>query len=84
MVRERGVACSTLDKGLTAVYNAMDEGAFAGLRTAHEDLDRAVMACYGLEVGLLNDRPALLAALFDLNAAAAADLSYAPFATGSV
>lgn len=84
MVRERGVACSTLDKGLTAVYNAMDDGAFAGLRTAHEDLDRAVMACYGLEVGLLNDRPALLAALFDLNAAAAADPSYAPFATGSV
>jgi hypothetical protein len=80
IVVERAAACAALGKGLTAVYNAMDDGAFVGLRTAHDDLDRAVMACYGLPMALLDDRPALLAKLFDLNAAAAADPSYAPFA----
>ncbi|MDD2818718.1 MAG: hypothetical protein PHN51_09610 [Candidatus Nanopelagicales bacterium] len=79
IVTERSAACQSLGKGLTAVYNAMDEGAFVNLKKAHDDLDRAVLACYGLPASLIKDRPALLSALFDLNEKAAADSIYDPF-----
>ncbi|MDO8731915.1 MAG: hypothetical protein Q7L55_04990 [Actinomycetota bacterium] len=79
IVTERRAACESHGKGLTAVYNAMDEGAFVNLKKAHDDLDRAVLACYGLPASLIKDRPALLSALFDLNERAAADSAYDPF-----
>lgn len=79
IVLERRAACDKLGRGLTAVYNAMDDGAYVDLARAHRDLDLAVMACYGLPVALLDDRSALVDALFDLNAAAAADPTYDPF-----
>jgi hypothetical protein len=80
IVAARREATAVLGKGLTAVYNKMDEGAFAELRAAHAALDRAVLDCYGLPHSLLDDEPALLDALFDLNEAAAANPDYAPFA----
>ena len=83
IVVERRSACDTLGKGLTAVYNAVDQGAFVPLGQAHRDLDQAVLACYGLSATLLNDRSALVDALFDLNAAMAAVDSYDPFGTRS-
>ena len=79
IVTERRVACDASGLGLTRVYNAMDDGAYTGLRKAHDDLDRAVLACYGLPTSLFADRPALLSALFDLNERAAADPTYDPF-----
>lgn len=79
IVTARRAACDSSGRGLTKVYNAMDDGAYVDLARAHRDLDLAVMACYGLPVALLDDRSALVDALFDLNAAAAADPTYDPF-----
>jgi hypothetical protein len=79
IVTERRVACDDTSKGLTWVYNKMDDGAYTALRRAHDDLDRAVLACYGWPSSMLQERPKLLAALFDLNAQMAKDPTYAPF-----
>ncbi|MDA2954110.1 MAG: hypothetical protein O2976_05800 [Actinomycetota bacterium] len=67
--------------GPRTIYNQMDDGAFPDLQQAHADLDRAVAAAYGFPAELLDDEPALLDALFDLNEAATANPDYAPFAT---
>ena len=75
----RGTATTQLGKGLTAVYNAMEQGAFVDLRQAHDALNRAVLDCYDLPPALLDDEPALLDGLFDLNEGAAANPDYHPF-----
>ncbi len=84
VLEARASAAASLGKGLTAVYNAMDRGAFSELRAAHQALNRSVLDCYGMPQSLLDDEPALLAALFDLNEAAANDPNYAPFAPDAV
>ena len=66
-------------RGLTKVYNLMDDGGFTDLRAAHRDLDLAVLASYGFDASLLDDRPALLDRLFDLNTVCAHSDSYRPF-----
>lgn len=80
IVAERRLACNASGKGLTRVYNAMDDGAYVALKRAHQDLDRAVLACYGWPASMLESRDKLLMALYDLNAEMAADPTYAPFA----
>jgi hypothetical protein len=79
LVTERDAAAASLGKGLTAVYRAMRDGSFAGLRESHEVLDRAVLRAYGLPERLAEDEPGLLDRLLDLNEAAAADPDYHPF-----
>jgi hypothetical protein len=79
VMSERARATQSLGKGLTAVYNAMDDGAFGDLRAAHLALDKAVLSAYGLPLSLVDDEPALLDALLDLNDAAAVDPDYHPF-----
>ncbi|RAX48096.1 hypothetical protein DQ353_17115 [Arthrobacter sp. AQ5-05] len=70
--------------GLTAVYNAMDEGAFAALRLAHQRLDEAVCKAYGWSVSVLDDNEEVMNQLYDLNASLSADSSnYNPFANES-
>lgn len=86
VVTERGRACAKLvaqgkkQAGLTAVYNAMDEGAFADLRAAHKRLDEAVCKSYGWPTSVLDDRTEIVERLYELNAKLAADpTSYCPF-----
>ncbi|MGG5753246.1 DNA methyltransferase [Zafaria sp. Z1313] len=86
VVEQRTSACRNLiaqgknSAGLTAVYNAMDEGAFADLRGAHRRLDEAVCRSYGWEIGVLDDREEIVSRLYELNAKIAADPSgYNPF-----
>jgi hypothetical protein len=75
----RQQACEQLGKGLTKVYNLMDDGGFVELKAAHRELDLAVADAYGWDAAMLDDPVRLLDALFDLNAKCAADPNYAPF-----
>jgi len=79
VLAKRRMACDSLDAGLTKVYNTMDEGGFRELKSAHEELDLAVMDAYGFDIDLLNQPERLLDALFDLNEEAATDPNYQPF-----
>jgi hypothetical protein len=75
----RRAACQESGKGLTKVYNLMDDGGFRELRNAHNELDLAVSDAYGWDTKILNDSARLLDELFDLNAKCATDPNYAPF-----
>jgi hypothetical protein len=79
IVELRKQACEQLGKGLTKVYNLMDDGGFVELKAAHRELDLAVADAYGWDAAMLDDPVRLLDALFDLNAKCAADPNYAPF-----
>lgn len=86
IVDERSKACARLvslgkkQAGLTAVYNAMDEGAFTDLKSAHKRLDEAVCRSYGWPTSVLDDRSDIVNRLYELNAKIAADPSdYGPF-----
>jgi hypothetical protein len=79
IVELRKQACEQLGKGLTKVYNLMDDGGFVDLKAAHRELDLAVADSYGWDATLLDNPAELLAALFDLNAQCASDPNYAPF-----
>jgi len=79
IVSLRRLACDESGKGLTKVYNTMDDGGFRELKAAHKELDLAVMDAYGLDADLLNQPERLLDALFDLNEKAATDPNYHPF-----
>ena len=79
IVEQRKLACEQLSKGLTKVYNLMDDGGFVELKAAHRELDLAVAAAYGWDSIMLDDSARLLDALFDLNAQCAVDPNYAPF-----
>jgi hypothetical protein len=79
IVELRQQACEQLGKGLTKVYNLMDDGGFVELKRAHRELDLAVADAYGWDAAMLDDPVRLLDALFDLNAQCATDPNYAPF-----
>lgn len=79
IVAARQEACAKSGKGLTRIYNQMDEGAYTDLAKAHRDLDKAVLACYGWPTHLVEERPKLLTMLFERNAEMAKDPTYAPF-----
>lgn len=87
--QERARACTKLvaqgrkQAGLTAVYNAMDEGAFTELRAAHKRLDEAVCKSYGWPTSILDDRTKIVDRLYELNTKIVADPStYKPFGEG--
>jgi len=79
IVALRRRACEESGKGLTKVYNTIDDGGFLELKAAHDELDLAVMDAYGLDANLLKQPERLLDALFDLNEEAATDPNYQPF-----
>lgn len=86
VVRERAKASAKLvsqgktQAGLTAVYNAMDEGAFADLRAAHRQLDEAVCRAYGWPRSIMQKREDIVSRLYELNATIAANpVGYMPF-----
>ncbi len=76
----RSTVCREHEIGLTALYNAVDDGAFTALREAHRALDLAVVSAYGWSSALLDDVRARNLALFERNAAIlAGDVEYSPF-----
>ena len=79
IVQQRKVACEKIDKGLTKVYNLMDDGGFVELKAAHRELDLAVIDAYGWDAAILDKPAELLDALFDLNEKCATDSNYKPF-----
>ncbi len=79
MVECRARACESVGHGLTRVYNTMDQGGHRELRSAHLELDAAVLEAYGLTLKHLDDPRGLLNELYDLNLAAAKDPDYKPF-----
>lgn len=79
IVAARRIACDSSGRGLTRVYNSMDDGAYSDLAAAHRDLDRAVLACYDWPTTMLDEKPKLLAALFERNAQMSKTKKYAPF-----
>lgn len=79
IVAQRRIACDQMHAGLTKVYNQMDRGGFVDLRSAHEELDLAVIDAYGWQSKVLEDSVQLLEALFELNHKYAKDKNYLPF-----
>src|SRR5450759_3643102 len=47
VVERRQEICAGGSIGLTTLYNAVDEGAYADLKALHAELDEAVAAAYG-------------------------------------
>ncbi len=47
IIKRRQEICAVLNQGLTHVYNLVDDGAYADLRSLHTKLDEAVVAAYG-------------------------------------
>jgi hypothetical protein len=69
--------CRAEGVGLTALYNSVDQGAYADLRALHVELDMAVAETYGWRMGL--DAAERNARLLDLNRRIlAGELEYGP------
>lgn len=66
VVAERARACEGR-RGLTQVYNLVDEGGFADLAAVHNELDRAVAAAYGWPEGVADDPYEVVPRLMRLN-----------------
>ncbi|MPZ88299.1 MAG: N-6 DNA methylase [Nitriliruptorales bacterium] len=79
VVTERARACAG-QRGLTKVYNLVDEGGFADLAAAHDELDVAVAAAYGWPAGVASDPYEVIPRLMRLTAEIAEDRRpYSPF-----
>jgi hypothetical protein len=79
VLAERAIACGGA-RGLTTVYNTMDDGGHRGLADAHRALDLAVLAAYGWPASSLGAPTEAIPRLMERNAAIAGGtvLSY-PF-----
>ena len=76
----RSVLCSEHTIGLTMLYNRVDDGAFNALRSAHRDLDLAVIDAFAWEAAVLGDVRERNRRLYELNASIVAGaVSYKPF-----
>jgi hypothetical protein len=81
MIERRQAVCVERGIGLTALYNEVDDGAYADLRELHRQLDRAVAAAYGWPASAASDPDDANRRLLDLNRRiAAGEVVYAPFA----
>lgn len=80
LLEHRGALCVEHQVGLTALYNAMDDGAHERLRALHRDLDQAVADCYGWEKGVAQDDAEIVRRLSELNRRISeGELTYHPF-----
>lgn len=79
-----GTALRTVSGGERRAHqalNAMDEGAYIGLKALHRELDEAVAGCYGWPRSVAKDDAELVARLTDLNRQiSAGEREYRPFA----
>jgi hypothetical protein len=79
VVAERTRACDGR-RGLTDVYNLLDDGGFRDLAATHRELDAAVAAAYGWPAHVADDPYEVVPRLMELNAdIAAGRRTYAPF-----
>lgn len=81
LLGRRSEICRAENIGLTKLYNAMDEGAFADRKALHRELDEAVVAGYGWPRSIAQDDGELVARLTELNRQiATGQRDYHPFA----
>lgn len=82
LYRRRSELCIEHEIGLTALYNLMDDGAFADLAILHKRLDIAVAAAYGWPKSVAQNPSELVRRLTELNRQIIADEHlYSPFGT---
>src|SRR5665647_446451 len=67
LLARRSEICQAEQIGLTKLYNAMDEGAWADLKTLHQALDESVAACYGWSRSVAQDDAEIVRRLTALN-----------------
>ena len=67
LLARRAEICEAEQIGLTKLYNAMDEGAWADLKTLHQALDESVAACYGWPRSAAQDDAEIVRRLTALN-----------------
>jgi hypothetical protein len=81
LLARRSEICLAGDIGLTKLYNAMDDGAYADLKALHRELDEAVAACYGWPKSIAQNDAELVARLTELNRQiSTGERPYEPFA----
>ena len=80
IIARRQDICNANNFGLTALYNAMDEGAYSDLKAIHRELDDAVTAAYGWPKTAAHDADEIVQRLLILNQEIAAGTrEYNPF-----
>ena len=80
LLARRTEICVSEGIGLTKLYNAVEDGAWAEVRALHRELDRAVVDCYGWPGSVAQDDAELVRRLVVLNGEIAKEMrSYAPF-----
>ena len=67
LLARRSALCIEHQVGLTKLYNAIDDGAYADLKALHKELDEAVADCYGWPKSVAQDDKELVRQLNDLN-----------------
>lgn len=67
LLARRSKICQLEQIGLTKLYNAMDEGAWADLKKLHQVLDDSVAACYGWPRSVAQDDAEIVRRLTALN-----------------
>lgn len=81
MLARRTEICVGENIGITTLYNALDDGAWADLRQLHRALDESVVACYGWAKAVAHDNAELVRRLSELNREIAiGERPYEPFA----
>jgi len=79
VVEERARACGGV-RGLTDVYNLMEDGGLTALASAHRELDAAVAAAYGWPARIIEDPYEVVPRLMALNVdIATGRRTYRPF-----
>ena len=67
LLARRSEICQPEQIGLTKLYNAMDDGAWADLKKLHQALDESVAACYGWPRSAAQDDAEIVRRLTALN-----------------
>jgi hypothetical protein len=84
VLERRQEICTEENFGLTALYNLVDDGAYADLKVLHKELDEAVAAAYGWPKAVAHDGDEIVQRLLELNRKIAVGTHrYNPFAEQS-
>jgi hypothetical protein len=67
LLARRTEICTSEQIGLTKLYNAVDDGAYADLTALHRELDEAVADCYGWPRSIAQDDAELVRRLTERN-----------------